>query len=140
MNNCVQRRELCLKALCVLLLIASIPANIFSFSAPEKKRFTKSEYVKQMTEPIGSNSVYGEKINYPKLAIQAGLDGNVIARIFINSNGDVDTVYIDKSAGGVFDELVEKALKDIKFRPVLQNGKAVKAQFTVNFQFQIKDD
>jgi TonB family protein len=140
MNNCVQRRELCLKALCVLLLIVSIPVNIFSFSAPEKKRFSKSEYVKQMTEPLGGISVYGEKINFPKLAIQAGLDGNVIARIFINANGDVDTVYIDKSAGSVFDELVEKALKDIKFKPVVQDGNAVKAQFTIDFQFHIKDN
>ncbi len=140
MNNCVQRRELCLKALCILLLIVSFPENIFSFPAPGKKRFTKSEYVKQNTEPIGGNGVYGEKINYPDLAIQAGLEGNVIARIFINTNGDVDTVYIDKSAGSVFDELVEKALMDIKFKPVVQNGNPVKTQFTVDFQFHIKDN
>lgn len=138
MNNCFQKKALFLKALFVFLIMVSIPVNLFSFSDPEKSSIVQSEYVKQLTEPIEGIGVYEEKIDYPKLAIQAGLNGNVIARIFINTSGDVDVVTIDKSAGGVFDEKVEEALKEIKFKPVVQNGDTVKAQFAVAFQFRIK--
>lgn len=91
-----------------------------------------------MPEPSAGLPALMKKINYPPMAKKAGIEGKVIAMIYISDNGDVEDVKIIKGLEAGCSEEVERVLRDSKFKPGMNQGKAVKVKMAMAFQFKLQ--
>lgn len=93
--------------------------------------------VEEMPSPIGGVKAIQEKIQYPEIAKRAGIQGRVFVKAFIDEKGNVTKAEIIKGLGGGCDTEAIKAVKETKFEPGRQRGKAVKVQVTVPILFKL---
>ena len=91
-----------------------------------------------MPEPIGGIKSIQEKIHYPEIAKRAGIEGKVYVLAFIDENGDVKNVKIIKGIGAGCDEAALDAVKQTKFIPGGQRGKAVKVRVSIPISFKLQ--
>ena len=94
--------------------------------------------VENLPEPEGGIAAIQEKIHYTDLAIKAGIQGKVIVLAVIDENGDVISASIAKSLLPSLDEIALNAVKDTKFIPGRQRGKAVKVQVSIPITFKLR--
>ncbi len=85
----------------------------------------------------GINSVQ-KIIEYPPLALQAGIEGRVIVQFVINKEGNVVDPKIVRGIGGGCDEEAIRAVKQAKFKPGMQRGRAVPVRYTLPITFKLK--
>ncbi len=85
----------------------------------------------------GINSVQ-KVIEYPPLALQAGIEGRVIVQFVINKEGNVVDPIIVRGIGGGCDEEAIRAVKLAKFKPGMQRGRAVPVRYTLPITFKLK--
>jgi protein TonB len=74
---------------------------------------------------------------YPPLALDAGIEGRVTAKVLVNESGDVIKVG-SISGPEVFYDEVRSKVTGLQFTPGLQNGKPVKVWVSVPFTFRLK--
>lgn len=84
----------------------------------------------------GMGSIY-KKINYPRTAKEAGIEGKVFLLVFVNENGKVDKVQTVKGLGGGCDEAAEEAVKTADFIPGQSKGQNVKVKMALVVQFKL---
>lgn len=94
--------------------------------------------VEDMPEPIGGMIAIQEKIKYPEIAKQEGIEGKVYVLAFIDEKGNVANAKVIKGAGYGLDEAALDAVKQTKFTPGKQRGKPVKVQVTIPIVFKLK--
>jgi len=94
--------------------------------------------VEQMPEPIGGIAGIQSKIVYPEIARRAGVQGRVFVKAFVDETGRVNKVTLIKGIGAGCDEAAMKAVRQTKFKPGKQRGKAVKVQVSIPILFKIK--
>jgi protein TonB len=86
---------------------------------------------------IQPEMVLAHKPQYPRLIKEAGITGDVVVRVLIDERGDVIDVLVHVSSGvrGLDDAAREAAFKN-KFKPGIQNGRAVQcwASYKVSFK------
>ncbi len=77
---------------------------------------------------------------YPQRAIRQKIEGYVTARLAINARGSVDDVeIIDAQPRGVFEREAIRALYKYKFKPKMEDGRAVAQQATQTIEFKLGD-
>ncbi|MEW6507355.1 MAG: energy transducer TonB [Bacteroidota bacterium] len=91
-----------------------------------------------MPEPANGLPALMKKINYPTIARKAGIEGRVIAMVYVGENGDVENVKIIKGLEAGCSEEVERVLRESKFKPGSNQGKAVKVKMAMAFQFKLQ--
>ncbi len=91
-----------------------------------------------MPEPASGLPALMKKINYPNMARKAGIEGRVIAMVYVGETGDVEDVKIIKGLDAGCSEEVERVLRDSKFKPGSNQGKAVKVKMAMAFQFKLQ--
>jgi protein TonB len=74
---------------------------------------------------------------YPDLARKAGIEGMVVAKVLIDTKGNVEKVEIVKSHP-MLDEAAMAAAKQFKFKPGKQRDRFVKVWMTIPFTFRLK--
>jgi len=75
---------------------------------------------------------------YPRKAQSRKIEGYVKARLTINAEGTVDKVeIIDSKPKGIFERSAIKALYKYKFRPKMQDGKAVAQVATQTVEYTL---
>lgn len=75
---------------------------------------------------------------FPPDLARMGIEGSVVAKLYIDDNGDVRRVKIVESAGHGLDELARNALKQFKFSPArTSDGKAVPTYITYKYTFEL---
>jgi len=77
--------------------------------------------------------------DYPELARQARLTGNVILQAIITKDGTVDEIKVlrvDKPNLG-FEEAAVAAVAQWRYKPATQNGRPVDVYFTINVSFTL---
>lgn len=94
-------------------------------------------FAEVMPEPVDGMPGLIKKVEYPRIARSAGLEGKVIALAYINEGGGVDDVKIIKGVGGGCNEEVERVIKASKFKPGMKEGKPVKVKLTLSFVFKL---
>ncbi len=94
--------------------------------------------VEEMPEPIGGIEAIQSKIIYPEIAKRAGIEGKVYVKAFVDEQGNVTKVELVKGIGAGCDEAAEKAVKETRFKPGKQRGKAVKVQVMIPVVFKLK--
>jgi periplasmic protein TonB len=80
-----------------------------------------------------------EKIKYPEEAAANGIQGRVILRFAVTSDGSVKRVEVIRGVHQVLDQEAIRVVTEMpKWKPGKQNGKAVPVWFSVPVNFQLK--
>ncbi len=75
---------------------------------------------------------------YPQRAIRQKIEGYVTARLQINAEGTVDNVEIvDAQPRGVFEREAVRALYRYKFKPKMEDGRALEQQAIQTIEFKL---
>ncbi len=94
--------------------------------------------VEQPPVLIGGINAVQKKIVYPEMAMKAGIEGKVIVQFVIDKNGNVTNPFIVRGIGGGCDEEALRAVKEAKFKPGMQRGRAVQVRYTMPITFKLK--
>ena len=120
-----------------------VNANVEAPPPPrEEKKDEEPTYfvaVEEMPEPIGGIAAIQAKIVYPEIAKRAGVEGRVYINAFVDEHGNVTKAVVLKGIGAGCDEAALKAVKETKFKPGRQRGKAVKVQVSVPVIFKLSN-
>jgi len=109
-------------------------------SVEEAKLTTASDAIKPDTKPelIGGMEALNQKIIYPAIARERGLQGGVIAKVSVDPLGFVRKVTILRSTDASFSEEVFRVLsEDVRFKPAMLNGKPVAAAAVIYVEFKL---
>ncbi len=136
----MQQRE-ALAVLSVLLLLLFTGCSPSSVSSGSGRVVDEGEYLPALDEfvpvDIIPEMIHYETPTYPRLALQAGLEGAVFIRALVVTNGSVHSAVVHESSGTQsLDEAALKAARKCRFKPALQNGRPVAtwAMYKVNFE------
>ena len=80
------------------------------------------------------------RASYPLLAQHMNVQGSVVLQAVIGADGVVQNLHV-VSGPAILASAAQQAVREWRFKPVLQNGQAVetKAKITVNFNIKIAD-
>ena len=95
-------------------------------------------FAEKMPAPVGGLEGIYKKIEYPRMAKQAGVEGKVFVLAFINETGGVDDVKVLKGIGAGCDEAVIDAIKSSQFEPGSHKGQSVKVKLSLSFVFKLQ--
>ena len=125
-----------------LLLLA---ANVFAQDTAYSSKGEDSVYitVEVMPEfPGGENKLFrflAQNIKYPAYALENGISGVVYVRFIVEEDGTLNNIDVIKSP---HKSLSEEALRVVqhmpKWKPAMQEGKAVKVRFNLPINFVLK--
>lgn len=93
--------------------------------------------VEEMPELIGGLSSIQSKIRYPEIAKKAGVEGRVIVQFVVDENGNVQDPVVVRGIGAGCDEEAVRAVRQAKFTPGKQRGKAVKVKMSLPITFKL---
>ena len=110
---------------CILTLLATLATNL---CAQEVKKISKAETVAAVVRRV--------QPEYPTAARQLKMEGMVELKIVIDEAGGVERVAI-VSGNPVLTKAASEAVKQWKFAPAKDEGKAVKAEGTINITFKL---
>jgi protein TonB len=75
---------------------------------------------------------------YPKDAVKAGIEGNVIVQFVVEKDGSPSNIIIKKGLGYGCDEEVIRVVKAMpKWKPGKQNGKPARVQMVLPVKFRL---
>ena len=94
-------------------------------------------FAEKMPEPEGGMKAIIQKIEYPQIAKQAGIQGKVFLLAFIDESGTVQDVKVIKGLGGGCSEAAIEAVKKTKFKPGLNKGQPVKVKLSLPIIFKL---
>jgi TonB family protein len=105
------------------------PAQLTANSAPA----TNAAELERMSADI-------QQPSYPLLAQHMNVQGSVILQAIIGADGVVQDLHV-LSGPAILASAAQEAVREWRFKPVLQNGSAVetKAKITVNFNIKVAD-
>lgn len=86
----------------------------------------------------GYKSVY-EKLNYPREAILAGIEGTVIISFIVDTRGNVTNAKVVRGIGGGCDEEALRVVKEMKFKPARQRERYVRIRMNIPIKFHLKN-
>ena len=80
-----------------------------------------------------------EKVDpvYPRLARQAGIEGDVILTYIVDINGQVRNVTVVQSDIKMFEEAAVRAVSQYKYSPAICYGRPVESQVTTTIEFRL---
>ena len=78
------------------------------------------------------------RVNYPLMALRAGLESDVTLKIEVDAQGNVTRAEITRSGGSGFDEEALKAVKQSRFEPAQRDGQNISAEFTYIYRFRLR--
>jgi TonB family protein len=81
----------------------------------------------------------GQLVVYPEVARHSGLEGVVLLRVLIGTDGSVDSVIVERSDYDIFKKAALDAIKRAKFTPAMQNGKPLKVWTDEKLNFKLRD-
>ncbi|MCB0854623.1 MAG: energy transducer TonB [Bacteroidetes bacterium] len=88
-------------------------------------------------EPVVTNyNVVRERIGYPELAREAGINGSVIVRVLVDESGQYQKHKIISQAHPILGRKCELYVSDLEFSPAKRDGRNVKFWVNVPFHFQ----
>ncbi len=116
--------------------IAEVPPSV-----SENKNESIQGYVADaeiMPEPEGGMKTIMDKLVYPALAKEEGVQGEVKVKAFVDEYGEVTHAEVIKGIGHGCDEAAKIAVFYTKFNPGIVKGKPVNAQVIIPVEFKLK--
>ena len=116
----------------VLLFFICTSAQEFCFSNGEEYL----AYAEVMPQPVGGIKAIFEKVEYPVLARQKGIQGRVFVMAFVDEDGSVADAKIIRGLGHGCDEAAILAVKSVEFTPGKNNNVPVKVKYSIPITFK----
>src|SRR6056297_988667 len=89
-------------------------------------------------KPIGGFKAIQQNIVYPEIAREAGIEGKVVIRAFIDKNGDVQECEVDQGIPNTgLNEAAINAIKRTKFKPAMQRDRKVGVWISIPVFFRL---
>lgn len=76
-------------------------------------------------------------VEYPEMAVKAGLEGLVIVQFVVETDGNPTNAVVVKSAGSILDEAALEAVEKLEFIPGKQRGVPVRVKFSLPVRFNL---
>lgn len=95
--------------------------------------------VEEMPEIDGGTARLYELVEYPEIARQAGMEGLVVVQVVVEPDGRGTDPLVMRSAGGALDEAALKAVRQLRFKPGKQRGKAVRVKYAIPVRFRLRE-
>ncbi len=99
----------------------------------------KSEKLTLETKPeiIGGMNALYEKLIYPSIAREQKIEGDVVAKVFVDRNGFASKVTLVKTANAILNDEVFRVLsEDLRFKPATVGGKPIAGVVTILVTFR----
>ena len=93
--------------------------------------------VEQNPELIGGHSALQAKLVYPQMAKKAAVEGRVFVEFVVDEQGNVHSPVITRGIGAGCDQEALRVIKDAKFIPGRQRGRAVQVKMSMSFLFRL---
>jgi TonB family protein len=120
--------------LCIAFVLSvSVRAIAQSTPNPSIDEFVSVDKEPQPLVPIG------QLVQYPEVARRSGLEGVVMLRVLIGTDGSVDSVVVERSDYDVFKNAAIDAMQRAKYTPAMQNGKPLKVWTDAMIHFKLQD-
>jgi protein TonB len=94
--------------------------------------------VENQPELIGGMKALNEEVNYPDFARKAGIEGRVFVQFVVDEEGNVQNPTVTRGVHKLLNEEALRAIKQMKFEPGKQRGKAVKVQMSLPVTFRLQ--
>ncbi len=95
--------------------------------------------VEHMPEPVGGMEAIYSRVKYPEIARKAGIEGRVVIQFIVDERGNVVNPTVIRGIGGGCDEAAIDAIRGMRFKPGLQQGRPVKVQFQLPIVFRLQN-
>lgn len=95
------------------------------------------EVAEVQPELIGGLEALQERIVYPRLAREAGIEGQVVVQFIVNEQGRVQDAVVLRSPDEMLSRASLEAVNGLEFRPGRNGGVAVKTRFAVPVTFRL---
>lgn len=102
----------------------------------EQKQVFETFEVEKAPSPLNLGEVKA-MMRYPDMAINSGIEGNVVAKVLVGRDGRVERIG-NLSGPNIFHAEVRSKLNSLQFTPAIQNGRAVQCWINVPFSFKLK--
>ena len=80
-------------------------------------------------------------LNYPSEAVENGIRGRVVVQFVVCEDGSLCKEQVIRSIGGGCDQEAIRVIKKMpRWKPGMQNGKAVKVRYTLPVAFVLEED
>jgi TonB family protein len=86
---------------------------------------------------IGGLEGLQKNVRYPDIARRAGIEGRVFVQFVVNERGEVENPVVTRAIGGGCDEAAVEAVRQARFVPGRQKGRAVKVQYSLPVTFKL---
>ncbi len=93
--------------------------------------------VEDMPELIGGMQAIYEHLRYPEIARKAGIEGRVVVQFIIDEEGNVVDPVVVRGIGGGCDEAAIEAVRQVRFTPGRQRGRAVRVRYSLPITFRL---
>lgn len=125
----------------IILVLALLALIVLPAQAQDKTKVNPADYLETVDTPpeiVGGMKALFEKIVYPSEAKEAGIEGMVILRLLVGTDGKVDDIAVEKSVSELLSTAAIEAVKGITFTPGKVNGKAVKTKVMLPVKFKLQ--
>jgi TonB family protein len=90
-------------------------------------------------EPEYDPAELRRNVVYPEIAKSNGIEGKVVVRALIDTNGEVKKWMIDMSDNKLFEQAAIDAVKKTRFKPAMQGQERMAAWITIPISFKLGD-
>ena len=84
---------------------------------------------------IGGMEELQRRVEYPRLAREAGIEGRVFVQFVVDERGNVVDPVVTRSPSDLLSEAALKAVRESRFQPGSQRGRPVKVRFALPVNF-----
>lgn len=92
----------------------------------------------QETAPTPLNlAEISSQLNYPDSARANKIEGQVVIKVLLDANGNVEKLSEDISGPEVFHNEVKRVIWKLKFSPARKDGEPVKCWVSIPFRFEL---
>lgn len=121
-------------------LVAATYSNAARKNAPDNVNLTELKNVETYPAPesgMDFNASLNELIEYPKCAVEDGVEGVVKVMCTVDTDGSISNVMILEDIGSECADQVCKAVRNLKLKPAMQNGFARKMVIVIPVRFEL---
>jgi len=110
--------------------------------APEEEEEEEEQevfiVVEDRPELIGGMAALQQAVEYPEFAKKAGIEGRVFVQFVVDEQGNVTNPQVTRGVHKLLDQAALEAVREMKFKPGKQRGKAVKVQMSLPVTFRLR--
>jgi protein TonB len=119
----------------------TVPSATGATSAPSVAAIPAPSAPEQIIQTARPRGGYQVRPVYPAAARQARAEGTTLLRVHISTDGSIDDVQVQRSAGhAALDRAAAEAVRKWRFEPARNGSAAVAVWVVVPVEFRLKED